>query len=179
MKKFKNTPNIEHKVDGKSIWQSRSVAVVGTIMIRIGEEIFVLVSKRGKAALDEKGKWNLTCGYLDYDETIQEAIERELWEETGLDLDILRPNLIYSKLDQPWRIHSKPDANRQNVSCHFGCLAEVDKLPELSLENNEIEGEVESAIWLPIDDVNKYDWAFNHNEIISLFLSEILKEKLS
>jgi len=180
MKKFNNRENKAHKLtDGKILWESRSVAIVATIIVKLDEQYFVLVSKRGRESLDEKGKWNLTCGYLDWDETLNQAVERELWEETGLDLDILKPNLIIDELSSPWRVHSDPIANRQNVSCHFGCVAEVDRLPELSLDNNEVEGEVESVIWLPLDDIDKInkEWAFNHDKIIKMFIERFIYKK--
>jgi 8-oxo-dGTP pyrophosphatase MutT (NUDIX family) len=177
MKTFKNRKNIEHKTkDGKSVWESRSVATAGTIMIKMDDQIFVCVGKRGPAAADFIGKWNLVCGYLDWDETASEACEREIHEEVGLDLDLMRKFCLVNHLDYPWRIHDNPkQANRQNITLHFGCISVVDKFPELTLEYNEVDGEIEEALWISLDSVDDYDWAFDHDNIIKLFAKKFIK----
>jgi 8-oxo-dGTP pyrophosphatase MutT (NUDIX family) len=87
--KFKNRHNIEYKIGDKSVWASRSVAVNGVIIVSdkdLTSEPFVLISKRGKGAADYQGYWNIPAGYLDYDETTSEAMVREVWEETNINL---------------------------------------------------------------------------------------------
>ena len=172
MKKFNNRENKNYKVDGgKILWESRSVAVAGTILIKKSDEIFVLAGKRGKAAADNQGKWNLICGYLDWDESADEALEREVWEESGLDMDILKDSLLMDDLKNPWRVHSCPKtSNRQNVTLHYGCLSKVEDFPKLSIENNEVDGETEEVIWMNIDDIYNYEWAFDHDKIIKKYL---------
>ena len=89
MKTFKNRHNTCIKQDGKEYWISRSVAVIGTIFMKNTKdnELYVLLSKRGEGTPDCKGYWNLACGYMDFDENGTDAVRREVWEETGLDLD--------------------------------------------------------------------------------------------
>lgn len=89
MKNFKITA----KEDGKEYWISRAMAVTGIVRaIKIPEseneepEIFYLISKRGAGSPDYVGKWQCTCGYLDFDENLSYAVLREIYEETGLDL---------------------------------------------------------------------------------------------
>jgi len=198
MKKFNNTENTPHKIidlnrlkeilsdkpelydelirNSKLVWESRSVAVAATIMVQCKGERYVLIGKRGPNAADFQGHWNLICGYLDKDETLQEATEREVWEESGLDLDLLKDNLIIDNLSFPWRVHSHPTANRQNVTNHFACVAKVDELPKLSTDNNEIEGEIEELRWLPISEIDiPYKWAFGHDKVIKKYIELINK----
>jgi 8-oxo-dGTP pyrophosphatase MutT (NUDIX family) len=179
--KFKNRPNKSYKVkeDGKDklVWESRSVAVNGVILARkLGEStIFVLSSKRGPNSSDFQGKMNLIAGYLDWDETGSEALYRESWEEVGINIPkILEENwILKNNLFQPWHVKTSPDENRQNISLRYGLFFETKKgmdLPELSLENNEVEGEVEEAKWIPVSEVSNYEWAFGHDLVIHEYL---------
>lgn len=175
MKKFNNKENIQHETkDGKIIWESRSVAVAATIIIEVDGDRWVLAGKRGYNAADYQGYWNLICGYLDWNETLEEATKREVWEESGLDLDILSDFDFDSfDLHKPWRVNSDPSANKQNVTCHFGCIVKLDHFPKLSTKYNEVDGETEEVKWIPIDEINDYNWAFSHDKIIELYVNNV------
>lgn len=174
---FKNKPNILHEtIEGKKIWESRSVAVNAVILLMFNNELYVLASKRGPNAADSKGLMNLPSGYLDWDESGTEAMFREIWEECGLDINILLNNSFYTFTDyieQPWHVNTIPSENRQNVSLRYGLYADVDNLFDLTTEHNEIVGEVEDSLWLNIKDINKYKWAFNHDKVIEDFTIKI------
>lgn len=182
---FRNTQNKVYTVideNGKEriVWDSRSVAVDMTILM-INEEdhqLYVLVSKRGPKAADFKGQYNVVCGYLDRDETGSEAAVRETWEEVGLNIpDLVFNNpdifLLRSDLDQPWFVNTDPSLNRQNVSLRYGAkfLNKSGKMPSLTIDNNEVIGEVESPQWMLVKDVDKYEWAFNHDNLIKDYVS--------
>ena len=181
---FNNRENKCFKVidNGKErlVWESRSVAVNGTIIVSIKfSGPYVLVSRRGKKAADYHGLMNVVAGYLDWDETGKEAFFRETWEECGLDLEkLIEENKVLiteSHIEQPWHVETNPSASRQNVSLRYGVHINIDddKLPELSLENNEVEDEVESCWWMPIDEIDKHEWAFKHDDVIKSFLFHI------
>ena len=174
--KFKNRPNPFHKIGDQIIWESRSTAVnLVVLMVRnFYSDPYVLVSKRGPKAADYQGYYNVIAGYLDWDETGSEAVIRETWEECGLDLsEIMKENTILrSNLDQPWNVKTDPASNRQNVSLRYGVkiLTHKDNLPLLNTENNEIEGEVEDPQWMPINRINNYKWAFDHDLLIKEYI---------
>jgi len=171
---FKNRPNKSYEVTEnnikKLVWESRSVAVNCVVVISNDEGIFILVSKRGPKAADFQGKLNVVAGYLDWDETGTEAVYRETWEECGLDLLKFKKYIIFDDLSNPWNVKTEPDENRQNVSLRYGIVFHLDEFPTLSLEHNEIEGEIESAWWMPLKNINNYEWAFCHNEVILEYL---------
>ena len=53
---FKNRANEEVKlVDGRTVWLSRSPAVVGVILVKVEDEIFVLTEKRSEIMDDIQG----------------------------------------------------------------------------------------------------------------------------
>jgi len=179
--KFNNEPNKSIMIDGKEVWFSRSMAVAGVVFAwRESDEYpMVLVSKRGPNSADFKGMMNLVCGYLDRNESLTDAIIRETWEEVGLNLqEIMESDLeMISHMKQPWFVASEPTQNRQNVTARFGLCFVVDDeevLPKLTTENNEVEGEVEDPQWIKFEDVDNYEWAFGHDQVIKDYLEFII-----
>ena len=176
--KFNNRENPVHKIGDKTIWESRSVAVNLVVVIQdtIYPENYVLVSKRGPNAADNRGKYNLVAGYLDWDETASEAFIRETWEECGLDLlKTLKENTItQNNLVQPWHVQTDPASSRQNVSLRYGVklLSTKGTFPALNTDNNEVEGEVEDPQWMPVSKIDNYEWAFDHDKLIKEYISK-------
>ena len=82
---MKNFPIID-KETGREYWISRSIAVVVAVFTKNS----VLVVQRGTGTPDPEyvGRYCLPCGYLDYDESCAQAAQRELMEETGLNLPL-------------------------------------------------------------------------------------------
>ena len=119
---FNNQANKSYKVGDKLIWESRSVAVTGVIITKLNNDYFVLISKRGIGAADYIGKYNVCAGYLDWDETTEEAFYREVYEETGIDIDNIKLNkkILFDYTETPIFISSSPSNNRQNVSFTYG-----------------------------------------------------------
>src|ERR1039457_5692962 len=64
--------------DGSSA-KLRHVVVDGLVLNKDGE--ILMVKRTGK--LLEGGKWSLVGGFMDRDETLAPALEREIYEETG------------------------------------------------------------------------------------------------
>lgn len=176
MKQFNNKPNSQHVVDGKIIWNSRSSAVVGCIVAKMGFNYYVLINKRGPAAADYQGYFNLPCGYLDYDECGTEGITREVWEETGVDMDEILANnkiLVDYFTDQPFFVNTSITENRQNISLSYGLVFDADQLPKTTTKWNEVKDEVSEVKWVNINDLSKYEFCFNHDGRINYFLKKI------
>lgn len=168
MVKFNNTPNKVHIIDNKQVWESRSVAV--NCVVICGDS--VLLGQRGKGAPDSVGLYNIPSGYLDYDESGTEAVYREVWEETGLYLP--EQKVIVNNLFNPWHVNTQPDENRQNISLRYGCVISKvgDEFPLLTSENSE-PNEVSDLKWVPINELEDYKFAFNHNIVIKEYLKLI------
>jgi ADP-ribose pyrophosphatase YjhB (NUDIX family) len=65
--------------------------VVGCIIVK--DEKIVL-ARRGIEP--RKGYWNLPCGFLENDETIQQGAKREVYEETGLEVELDNLHIVYN-----------------------------------------------------------------------------------
>jgi len=164
--------NFPVTIDNKEYWISRSVSVEGFIFTE-DNGLRVLANKRGPGCPNDVGKWNCPCGYLDYDETIKQACIREVKEETDLTIDP-------SSLQFLW-IDSNPKGQRQNVSIAF-CSFKSSYAGQTVTGEGAEPNEVEEVEWIGLDELDNYDWAFEHNySIMRVALScldEMLPEQL-
>jgi len=174
-----NFENNSYKVEDKLVWESRSPALVAVIIAKFEQKDYVLIGQRGSGAADFQGKWNVPCGYLDWDETGHDGICREVYEETGLYLpDILNDEItgitvIDNFMNQPFFVNTDPGENHQNVSLSYGLYFVCDKLPELTNEHCE-PNEVSDLKWMELSQIESYDFAFEHNKRIQHFIEKTL-----
>ena len=194
-KTLSENQNFPVKVDDKIYWISRAMAVVGYVFKEVDGKLFVLTEKRGKGAADYIGHFCVPCGYLDFNETLEDAVLRELIEETGFIGD--KEKLILLK------VNSCPTENRQNVSAHFAYFA--DDKEDFSLEK-AIAGEkdeIELVKWMYIGKITglkwwkkifkkdkrktltsdfdwfySHKWAFSHHLRLDDYLSKFYKVKI-
>lgn len=170
---------IEDRDTGKMYWISRSMAVHGVLLLHNfkDNQIWVLLEKRGPGCPDEIGKWADPTGYLDWDETLKEALYREVWEELGLNLGDL--DLCKITLDG---IHdSVVDNKLQNVTVRYIVNLDWDEIQPL-LRRGIINTDTESRGGEKdeVSDINTIKiyprdttidkpgfFAFNHGDIIN------------
>jgi 8-oxo-dGTP pyrophosphatase MutT (NUDIX family) len=154
--------NFEFEYEGKKYWYSRSVAVLGMILGYKNGDLYLLATKRGKGTPDFQGYWCMPCGYLDYNETTEEAIVREVYEETGIKIDI---DLV--KLHS---IDSIPDDVKQNVTIRYVLNKDINIDEYSSLVEPDIN-EVEEISWISLSNIENYKWAFGHLDLIKKILA--------
>lgn len=126
----------------------------------------ILLGKRGTfkdKPMLESGKWGLIGGFINRDETLKEAVKREVMEESGWRIDKL---LLFRINDNPLRPREK---NRQNIDIIFIAEA-IEKLGEGDEEITSIE-------WFDMDKLpSKNQIAFDHGDSIELYKSYKVKE---
>ena len=121
----------------------------------------VLMVKRAGRLL-EGGKWALTGGYVERDETVEQAAAREILEETGWKVEGL--TLLRIK-DNP----DRPHEDRQNIGFVYYCAA-TEKVGEPDDESDEQK-------WFDWSNLppNK-EIAFDHAEDIVLYQKHIAEQ---
>lgn len=125
--------------------------VVDNIVIK-GDKI--LLVKRASKLL-EGGKWALVGGFVDRDETIKEAVTREIMEETGYMVEGIT---LLRIVDVP----DRPAEDRQNISfVHFCTAKEKVGTPD----NESDEQRWFSLSSLPVES----EMAFDHLSDIGLY----------
>ena len=75
---------------GKEIWPQLATAII--VLIHRGDEVFLVHAKNFKSDF-----YGLVAGFVETGETLEDAVRREVKEETGLNIK----NLTYWK-SQPW-----------------------------------------------------------------------------
>ena len=154
--------------NGQTLWFSRSIACSMYLFVRerLTGKWYVLVSKRGPGCPSAVGKWNVPGGYLDFDETLEDAAKRECFEETGV--KVTEKVTLAS-------ISTDLKSKKQNVVCSFYAMREVSDISEIRSqftydhgENNEVDDidlwEVDYFFNYP--KTAAYDMAFGHDKMI-------------
>ena len=155
--KFNNTENKCYETTcGQQVWKSRNVAVCVEVL-RVdpndSSKLEILAVLRGDK-LYQPGLWCLPCGYLDWDETVYQAAQREVFEETGIKLDLADLDI--------YQIDSDPNKALQNVTIHFRAyLLENNQVPSV------INDEVKESKWISLKNYIDYSCAFDHDKRVS------------
>lgn len=134
--------------DGKAFLRH----VVMDVLIIDGNKI-LLVKRTGK--LLESGKWALPGGFLDRDETTKQGAAREVKEETGYEIEIVK---LLRVIDRP----DRPNEDRQNVS--FVYIAKPIKIDGVA------DNESSEMKWFDLDKLPSVEEiAFDHLENIKIY----------
>lgn len=175
--------NFSVKVNNKEYWVSRSVAVITFIFKEKNGTLYSLIEKRGKGSADNQGKWCVPGGYVDFDETLEEACAREVLEECGFIIDINKLKFI--------KINSSPDEEHQNINVHYVYFADKDENYKINRAKGGEKNEVADIKWIKVGklennnlyvdiyNIMTYDWAFDHDKRIIEHLSQFYCLKYS
>ena len=124
------------------LYPDRPVVGVGAVVL---DGVQVLLIKRGHAPL--KGQWSLPGGAVEIGETLEQAIAREVLEETGLTIEV---GPMVEVLD---RISRDADGRVEHhfVLVDFVCRPSGGVLRGAS--------DAEDAAWVALADLARYDVA--------------------
>ena len=145
--------NFSFEHNGHTLWYSRSLAASCIIFgYNKKDEICVLANQRGDGCELYNYMWNVPGGFIDFDESAEEAAVRETFEETGL--KISSNELTLAVLD------TTPIGSIQTMTAAFTHrMPDKINVEDIELTNKNSEpGEVAEIKWIPVKDVNKYQW---------------------
>ncbi|MDD8049630.1 MAG: NUDIX domain-containing protein [Thomasclavelia sp.] len=118
----------------------------------------VLILKRVRPSTDGLGYWELPGGGLQYKETPDEALHREIREETGLEVDILHLGYTFTKIRDDY----------QTIGIGYLC--------KTSSTNVQISNEHTEYKFVDIVDLNNYlhdDILKDVNSLLSKYSDEL------
>jgi ADP-ribose pyrophosphatase YjhB (NUDIX family) len=124
----------------KRLYPKQPIVGVGAVVICNGK---ILLEKRKNEP--GKGKWSIPGGLVELGENVEQTVIREVWEETGLEVE--KPEHI-DVVDNVIR-----DENGE-IKYHFVIIDYFVKLKGGTLE---AKSDAEELKWVPLDEVEKHD----------------------
>ena len=112
--------------------------------IILTEDSIVLIKRKNTPF---QGMWALPGGFVECGETVENAVKREVREETGLDIEIERLTGVYSDPDRDPRGHTvsvcflcKPVGGTLRASTDSADVKKfkLSKIPELAFDHKKI-----------------------------------------
>jgi 8-oxo-dGTP diphosphatase len=140
-------------------WPRPMVTVDAVVFTKIDDKTKVLLINRGKEPF--KGKWALPGGFIDMDEELEDAVVRELEEETGLRGVLLEQMRTFGTIGR--------DPRGRQISIAFMGIA--------TEEQTRIKAgdDAAKAQWFDIENLPK-DMAFDHNEVVKFAIEKLTNE---
>lgn len=125
--------------------ENKEQAVPKTVMIYLEKDNQYLMLYRNKKEVDiNKGKYIGVGGHVEENETPDDALVREVKEETGLDLvSFKKRGIVYFVLNgyvEEMHVYTSSDFKGEIIECNEGELSWVDKekVPQLNLWEGDI-----------------------------------------
>jgi 8-oxo-dGTP diphosphatase len=148
-------------IKGKYIydWPRPMVTVDAAVFTHSGGKIRVLLIKRGNEPF--KGKWAIPGGFVDMDEELEDAVVRELAEETGVTGVRLEQMHTFGTVGRDPR-------GRQITIVYIGVATEE----QTKLEAGD---DADQAKWFDVEELPE-DLAFDHNEVIRFAVGKLKNE---
>ncbi len=108
---------------------------------------FILIKRKNNPY---KGHWALPGGFVDYNETVEDAAVREAMEETSIDIELIDLVGVYSKPERDPRGHT--------VTVVYTARGDMDKM-------NASDDAKEIGIF-SVEELDEIELAFDHSKII-------------
>ncbi len=154
---------------------------VGAGAVILSSEGKVFLAKRGKGARNESGKWEFPGGGVDFNETLEHAIVREVMEEYGLEIEIQElldvVDHIIPAEKQHWvsptficRAKNGVPRIREPHKCEAIGWFELDRIPEdqLTIASKKSLGSLKKRNSLGKNNVMKTPYTFPIDAILLL-----------
>ncbi len=142
-------------------WPMPMVTVDATVFTFLNNKAKLLLIKRGNEPF--KGKWAIPGGFIEIDEELEDAVARELAEETGLTNVPLEQMRTFGRCGRDPR-------GRQITIVFMGIVPS---------SRNKVKGgdDAAKANWFDIEKLPQ-NMAFDHDEVAGFAISRLKKKKI-
>jgi len=137
-------------------WPRPMVTVDAVVFTYSGDKTKVLLINRGKEPF--KGKWALPGGFVNMDEELEDAVVRELEEETGLTGVRLEQMRTFGTVGR--------DPRGRMITIVFMGIA-IEKQTGIKAGDDAAQ-----AQWFDIENLPK-EMAFDHNEVVRFAIRKL------
>ena len=145
--------------NGNEMWISRSSVVIPVVFkLDSKGDIYTLIEKRGPA-VTHTGEWCCPCGYIDWDETLEEACEREVFEETGVQLD---PDNI-----KFFDVSTNKYSRNQAIDHWYECW--VDDDTDYNMDKIVTKDEILDLHWLKVAHISYLNAIFKSRRVLTIY----------
>lgn len=132
---------------------------VGGIVVHDGK---VLVVRRGREPL--KGKWSIPGGLVEVGEGLRQAVQREIKEETGLDVEPFEMMGVFERIE-------REPARRGRIRYHYVIVDYVCRLRGRNARGSkqpppEPGSDVTEARWVGSEELGPYELSAEAEEVI-------------
>ena len=142
------------------------VLILADVLTLDPDNLEILLIKRGGHPFI--GKWALPGGFVNPDETLEQAARRELAEETGIQARNIALQQLHTFSD-PQR-----DPRTRIITCVFGAFEAKQSLFSESAAQRIQAGDDASDLGLfKLDELEKLDLAGDHREIIEFAIASL------
>ena len=141
-------------------WPRPMVTADAAVFTHTGGKIRILLIKRGREPF--KGRWALPGGFVNMDEELEDAVVRELEEETGLTGVHLEQMRTFGTLGR--------DPRGRVITIVFMGIAKED---QTTIEAGD---DAAQAQWFDIEELPE-DLAFDHDEILRFAVGKLNNER--
>jgi bifunctional NMN adenylyltransferase/nudix hydrolase len=135
---------------------------VDAIVVQSGH---VLLVKRG--AMPGKGLWAMPGGFINHDERINDAVIRELREETGIKI----PDKVLKGCIVEKDVFDDPNRSSRGRTITHAFLIHLS--PDISLPKVKGGDDAAKAKWVPISNLKQEDFFEDHYHVLQNMIGRI------
>lgn len=136
--------------NGNDVWISRSAVVIPIVLKEDKSgDIYVLIEKRGPD-VTHTGEWCCPCGYVDWDESLEEACQREIYEETSV--------FVNPKSVKFFDVTTNKHSRSQHIDLWYECWVDPDT--DFDIAKVRSVNEVTDLRWMKVARVTEKRFMF-------------------